>query len=175
MDIYLIRHTSVDVPEGTCYGQTDVPTRDTFEQEASLTKAKLSGTTFDAVFTSPLTRARKLAAYCGYPDAVPDDRLMEMSMGDWEMQKFDNIRDENLQAWYDNYLHVRSTGGESFEDLYRRVASFLKELGHQSYDRVAIFAHGGVLMAARVFASQITAEEALRRLTPYGGIIRLEL
>jgi broad specificity phosphatase PhoE len=95
MDIYLIRHTSVDVPEGTCYGQTDVPTRDTFEEEASLTKAKLAGMTFDKVFTSPLTRARKLAAYCGYPDAVADERLMEMDMGDWEMQKFDEIKDAN--------------------------------------------------------------------------------
>ena len=25
MVVYLIRHTSVDVPQGVCYGQTDVP------------------------------------------------------------------------------------------------------------------------------------------------------
>jgi alpha-ribazole phosphatase len=175
MELYLIRHTSVDVPQGTCYGQTDVPTRDSFEQEAALTKQNLEGLTFDKVFTSPLSRARKLAAYCGFTDAMADDRLMEMNMGDWEMQNFDDIKDENLQAWYDNYLHVRSTNGESFEDLYKRVASFLSDLEHEHYQRVAIFAHGGVLMAARVFANQITAEEALRILTPYGGIIRLDL
>ena len=27
MNIYLIRHTSVDVPKGLCYGQSDVPLR----------------------------------------------------------------------------------------------------------------------------------------------------
>ncbi|MBR4088169.1 MAG: alpha-ribazole phosphatase, partial [Bacteroidales bacterium] len=25
MDVYLVRHTSVDVPGGVCYGQSDVP------------------------------------------------------------------------------------------------------------------------------------------------------
>ena len=175
MEIYLIRHTSVDVPEGTCYGQTDVPTRDTFETEAAITREKLEGLEFDNVFTSPLTRASKLATSCGFPDAEQDTRLMEMSMGDWEMQKFDEIKDQNLQAWYDNYLHVRSTNGESFEDLYERVSSFLRDLGRMPYKRVAIFAHGGVLMAARVYACQITPEEAFRALTPYGGIINLNL
>ena len=41
MEVVLIRHTSVDVPKGTCYGQTDVPVRDTFEQEAELTRQGL--------------------------------------------------------------------------------------------------------------------------------------
>ncbi len=39
MNIYLIRHTSVDVPKGLCYGQSDdVPLRPTFEIEAAVTK-----------------------------------------------------------------------------------------------------------------------------------------
>ena len=33
MEIYLIRHTSVDVPAGYAYGQTDVPLKPTFEEE----------------------------------------------------------------------------------------------------------------------------------------------
>ena len=42
MNIYLIRHTSVDVPKGLCYGQSDVPLRPTFEAEAAVTKAKIN-------------------------------------------------------------------------------------------------------------------------------------
>lgn len=41
MEVILIRHTSVDVPTGVCYGQTDVPLRATFEQEAAVTAAGL--------------------------------------------------------------------------------------------------------------------------------------
>ena len=31
MVIYFMRHTAVDVPQGVCYGQTDVPLKPTFE------------------------------------------------------------------------------------------------------------------------------------------------
>ena len=52
MEVVMIRHTSVNVAKGTCYGWTDVPVSDTFEQEASITKSKLDGITFDAVYYS---------------------------------------------------------------------------------------------------------------------------
>jgi broad specificity phosphatase PhoE len=42
MEVILIRHTSVDVPPGVCYGQTDVPLKPTFEQEAAVTQENLS-------------------------------------------------------------------------------------------------------------------------------------
>ena len=41
MEVILIRHTSVDVPPGVCYGQTDVPLKPTFEQEAAVTQENL--------------------------------------------------------------------------------------------------------------------------------------
>ena len=42
MKVYLIRHTAVDVPSGTCYGQTDVPLKSTFEAEAAQTLRNLN-------------------------------------------------------------------------------------------------------------------------------------
>ena len=38
MEIYLVRHTSVDIPAGYAYGQTDVPLRPSFEDEAEAVK-----------------------------------------------------------------------------------------------------------------------------------------
>ena len=76
MEITLIRHTSVDVPKGICYGQTDVPLKDSFEQEAALTAEQLKDQRFDKVYTSPLSRCARLADYCGYPEAIRDKRLM---------------------------------------------------------------------------------------------------
>lgn len=175
MEVYLIRHTSVDVPPGTCYGQTDVPLRDTFEAEAAVTRAGLDGLHFDAVFTSPLTRAVRLAAFCGYPDAVRDDRVKEMDMGEWEMQRFDDITDPQLQRWYDNYLHERTQGGECFMDLYARVRDFLYDVRGCGYRRIAVFAHGGVLIAARALAGQIDVNKGFGNLTPYGGIEHIEI
>ena len=130
---------------------------------------------FDKVYTSPLTRCVRLATFCGYPDAERDDRLKELNFGDWEMHRFDEIADANLERWYADYLHVKATNGESFEDQYRRVADFLDELRQKPYEQVAIFAHGGILLNAQIYAGIIKPEEAFGALTPYGGIVKIEL
>ncbi len=175
MTIYLIRHTSVDVPQGVCYGQTDVPLKLSFMHEAEETFKQIEHIRFDKVFTSPLTRCIRLATYCGHPEAIRDKRIMEINLGDWEMQKYDEITDPNLQAWYEDYFHVRATHGESFEDLYLRIADFLDELRQQPYNQVAVFAHGGVLLSALIYAGVLKKEEALKNLPPYGGIVKIEL
>ncbi|MBP3252411.1 MAG: histidine phosphatase family protein, partial [Prevotella sp.] len=111
MEVVLIRHTRVDVPKGTCYGQTDVPVAATFEIEAEATRLALADyQPFDCVYSSPLTRARRLASYCGYDHPLTDRRLMEMSMGQWEMQRYDDISDPYLQQWYDDYMHLPTPG-----------------------------------------------------------------
>ena len=176
MQIVLIRHTSVDVPLGFCYGHTDVPLKDTFEQEAAVTKKNLEPLEpFDKVYCSPLSRCVKLATYCGYPDAERDERIKELNFGAWEMQKFDEIKDPHLQEWFDDYLHVPVTNGESFMQLYQRVAAFLDEVRKKPYERVAVFAHGGVLVSAQAYAGLVKFEDAFSALTPYGGVIELAL
>lgn len=174
MEVILVRHTSVDVPKGTCYGWTDVPVRDTFEQEAAETLGNLrKHFPFDAAFTSPLTRARKLATFCGFPDAVCDDRLKEMNMGDWEMHLYDEIKDPHLKEWYDDYMNQSTTGGESFPQLYARVAQFLDELRQKDFRRVVIFSHGGVLISAGLYAGLYDEDSAWDHLVPHGGILKI--
>ena len=176
MEIVLIRHTSVDVPQGTCYGQTDVPVKTTFEQEAAETKKNLEPLgPFDKVYCSPLTRCVKLATYCGYPDAERDNRIKELNFGAWEMQKFDEIKDPRMQKWFDDYLNVPVTDGESFMQLYQRVAAFIDEVRQKPYERVAVFAHGGVLLCAQAYAGVVKLEEAFSALTPYGGVITIKI
>ncbi len=175
MEITFIRHTSVAVAKGTCYGQSDVPLAESFESEAEVVKLALAGRQFDAAYSSPLTRARRLAEYCGFGDATLDDRLMEMFMGDWEMRRFDDIDDSNLQRWYDDYMNVATTGGESFPMLYQRVASFIDHLKTLPHRHVAVFAHGGTLMCAGIYAQLFTPAEAFDHLAPYGGMITIRV
>ncbi len=176
MRVYLVRHTRTEVPPGICYGWSDVDVADTFEQEAAEVRRRLSGTAFDHAYTSPLQRAVKLATYCGYAHATRDDRLKEMNMGTWEMLPYDEIDDPHLQEWYKDYMHLPATGGEGFPDLRRRVDNFLDSLRTQPYQRVVIFAHGGVLMAAGLYAG-LWEEERYSELhiPPFGGIIEIEI
>ena len=176
MEVILVRHTSVDVPTGTCYGQTNVPLRSTFEEEAMIVASALQGyAPFDRVYTSPLSRCTRLATFWGYADAQRDKRLLEMNFGEWEMQQYEEIEDPQLQAWYADWKQVSATGGESFVQQYERVAQFLSELKEKPYSKVAIFSHGGVLTCAKMYAEELSAEEAFASPTPYGGIINLTI
>lgn len=175
MKIYLIRHTSVEVPAGTCYGQTDVSLKTSFEKEAAETLKKLAGISFDKAYSSPLSRCTRLASYCGYPNAEKDHRIQEINFGKWEMQKFDEIKDPKLQQWYNDYLDVSPTGGESFRMQLQRVSEFLIELKQKPYEKVAIFTHAGVILCAQIFIGILPIQEAFDAVTHYGDIQILTL
>jgi len=174
MEIYLIRHTSVDVPPGYTYGQTDVPLRPSFEEEAAIVKSNLEGMEFDKVWTSPLSRCTRLATYCGYPDAEREDRIMELNFGDWEMKSWDELSaDPRSKAWFDDWINICSPNGESMMDLFKRVSAFLDEIREKNFKRVCLFAHGGVLTCARIYAGHYEIKNAFDNMPTYGSIIKL--
>lgn len=174
MEIYLVRHTSVDVPQGYTYGQTDVPLRPSFEEEAEIVKNNLAGIEFDKVWTSPLSRCTRLAAYCGYPDAEREDRIKEVHFGDWEMKSWDELNaDPYSKAWFADWINICTPHGESFMDQFKRVSAVLDEIRISGMKRVCLFAHGGVLTCARIYAGHYPMEEAFSNMPPYGSVIQL--
>lgn len=174
MEIYLVRHTSVDVPPGYTYGQTDVPLRPTFEEEAAIVKSQLNGIVFDKVWTSPLTRCVRLANYCGFTDAEREDRIKEINFGKWEMKSWDELNnDPHSVEWFKDWVNVKSPGGESLMDQFIRVSSFLDEIRKSELNRVCLFAHGGVLTCSRVYAGHYTMAETFNNMPVYGSVIRL--
>lgn len=177
MEIYFIRHTSVDVTPGYCYGNTDVETKSSFAEEAECVKGKLSDLKFDQVYTSPLSRAVKLAAYCGYGDAVHDARLKELNFGEWEMKNYDELyaNDERFKSWSNNYLTERCPEGESFSDLFSRVEDFINETKKQGYERIAAFCHGGILASAMLIAGIVDKDNLFSNIPPYGSVIKIEI
>ena len=173
------------VEPGVCYGQTDVDVASSFEEEAERVRLALEGCRFSRVFTSPLTRCVKLAEYCGFGGAVRDSRLMEMNFGEWEMQRFDEISDPRLQLWYDDYIHIAPTGGESFLDQQRRIKEFMDELcavptatrrqtgtsaGEES---ILVFTHAGVITHAKVIAGMADSGNAFADMPRFGEIVRI--
>lgn len=172
MEIYLIRHTAVGVPEGMCYGQTDVPLKETFEEEARIVKENLKRVRPDAVFSSPLSRCTRLANYCGFENAVLDDRLKELHFGDWETRQWDEI---DMSVWETDWVNPPAPNGESFMQMYRRVASFFDDLKGRSFDTVFVFAHGGVISCARVYFEQADIQETFDLMPRYGEIVKFHL
>lgn len=176
MIVYIVRHTSV-VWDGhyICYGNTDVDVRETFEQEAAVTKQRLEGLSFDAVFTSPLQRAEKLATYCGYPDAVRDARLKEMNFGSWEGRPWDEIIvGQTTEEFFLEYIHRPTPGGESQQMQYERVRDFILEKKAMGYGCILVFCHGGVINCVRTLAGHCKLNEAFATIPDFGSVTRLE-
>jgi alpha-ribazole phosphatase len=176
MKLVFIRHTSVDVAKGICYGNTDVALAPTFAQEARLVKEKLKEYEFDKTYCSPLSRCVRLAEFCGYPDAIKDDRLKEINFGEWEMKAYDEITDPKLQEWYSDYINVAPPGGESVIDQSKRLHSFINEIKRKHPEAVTgIFTHGGILINALVSYGGKTYGEIYDSIPPYGSIIEIEV
>ncbi len=174
MKITLVRHTSVALPPGVCYGKSDVATAPTFPEEAAAVKKKLQGQFFPYVYCSPSTRCRKLAEILTSMEPVCDSRLMEMDFGEWEGKYYDDITDPRLQEWYADYVHVRATGGESFLDQQARFSDFIADLKALGKNDVLIVTHAGILMQAQILAG-VPEEEVFRRKISFGEILSLDL
>ena len=84
MNLIVVRHTSVSVPPGTCYGQTDIPLSVNFTIEFERIREKLQEYNYCAVYSSPLTRCSLLAEHLsnGLP-VILDERLSELNFGKW--------------------------------------------------------------------------------------------
>ena len=148
MKITLIRHTRVAVETGICYGWSDVGVAPSFETEASRVKENISNEQFDIVYSSPLSRCRKLAAFCGFHEPILDDRLKELNFGEWEMKKWDDLTDPRLELWYKDWIHLPAGGGESY---------------------ACIFTHRGVIACSMVYAGICPIEESFSIEVDYGS------
>lgn len=175
MKITLIRHTRVAVALGTCYGWTDVEVAPTFESEAFQVKKSISGEHFDIVYSSPLSRCRKLASFCNFPAPLVDDRLKELNFGIWEMQNWDTLSDPSLQDWYKDWIHLPAGGAESYADQCHRVAEFLDELRQSGHPNACIFTHRGVIACAMVYAGICSVEDSFSFEVDYGSKNVIEL
>jgi alpha-ribazole phosphatase len=174
MEIYLIRHSTTEIEKGVCYGQTDIPLAESFSDEAHQLLSYLP-TTFDAVFSSSSSRCIKLARLIKSKQLIIDNRLLEMNFGDWEMKKWDEINQEALNKWMQDFVNVRVPQGENFIDLYKRVCDFMENLKKTNYQKIAIVTHAGVI---RSFVSKIldrSLEKAFEIQVNYCSITKINM
>lgn len=173
MEVFLIRHTRPEIPSGICYGQTDIPLKDTFPSESVLVLSKLPKP-FDAVFTSPLMRCLKLAHIISEGGTLKQDNLlMELNFGDWEMKAWDDIPKEELNPWMENFVTHKVPNGEAFSDLIQRTDDFLEGLINTAYKQVALVCHAGVIRAMLIKALNVPYENAFKLSIDYGSVSKL--
>jgi len=180
MKLHLLRHTRPDVPEGICYGQSDVDVAGSFGQELEKVRGLIGQIDYTQVYCSPLQRCVKLARGIGIGTAGMklDERLMEMHFGNWEMKKWGDIEQgPEARGWFADYMRSRVPEGESYRDLQERVRDFIRDL-QVSPDKgeKLIICHKGIILAFMALTDPAADEaELFRKEIAYGALITLEL
>jgi alpha-ribazole phosphatase len=183
LKLTLIRHTSLQVPAGVCYGQSDVDVSAHFMQEVAQLKEKLAlhqqASRIDAVYASPLQRCSKLALALGLDLGLQpiqhDDRLKELHFGDWEMQAWDDLPREYFDEWAQNYAHMAPPNGETFSQLQARGVDFLNHaLQAHPQQHVVAVTHGGMIRALVAHVLNMPLKGLFRFEIDYASITQLD-
>lgn len=103
-------------------------------RQAEATRDLLAIRPIDRCYCSPMLRAVQTAAIVAAPHGLtpqPLDTLTECDVGRWEGLDWQTIRDldpNGFQRFQDNPAEFGYPGGESFRDVFNRVAPALDEL-----------------------------------------------
>jgi alpha-ribazole phosphatase len=186
VDLVLIRHPALAVEAGVCYGASDVALAGDAVQEAEALARRLEALGARAparIESSPLVRCSHVAnALATTHGVVPgiDARLAEMDFGAWELQRWDAIGREQIDAWAADFDHARPHGGESVAQFEARVRTWFAGAnaavppGTPASDKVAwVVTHAGVIRAMTACALGLPLSRCVRWPLEYGALVWL--
>lgn len=182
MSMLFVRHAeSADWARQVCHGTLDVPLSGGGVVQAGRISKHLEDATFDAVYTSPRSRAVATAATVasehGLEPVIRED-LAEIDFGAFEGRTFDEIAASHAVVyaqWMSEPASVRFPGGESFGDLRARVSSEIARIRREHEGgSVAVVTHGGVIRAVLADVMGLNDEAIFRIDQSCGGMTLVE-
>lgn len=144
MLLYLVRHGETDWnAQRRIQGRTDIPLNDTGRAQARRAGELLARREWDAVITSPLSRAVEtgaiIAAELGLPVPDVDDRLVERDYGEAEGMDISEV-DRRFPPGVD------PVGRETPEQVVARAMAALLDIAEAHPGQsVVVVAHGGLI------------------------------
>lgn len=156
--LVLLRHGETEwSASGQHTGRTDIPLTAAGEKQARFAGTALANYEFAAVYTSPLTRARRTAELAGYADAVVDEDLAEWDYGpvdgrtshdvSAELGREFLIFDDGVRVLPPSAEHGHGRLGETLEDVATRAARVMAR-AEETLARRAEDGGGDVLLVA---------------------------
>jgi broad specificity phosphatase PhoE len=158
-ELWLVRHGETAwSASGQHTSRTDIPLTETGRLRAEKLREYLKGTKFDAVFVSPMKRARETCAIAGFGDvAKVNDGLKEWDYGVYEGKTTKEIQAQipGWSVWKDEIV-----GGETVEHVGERADKVIAQAlaAAPDFGKVALFAHAHILriLAARWIGLEAT-------------------
>ncbi|GAB2468813.1 histidine phosphatase family protein [Xylanimonas ulmi] len=156
--LVLLRHgeTAWSVT-GQHTGRSDIPLTRAGEDQARQAGAALAAYDFDAVYTSPLARARRTAQLAGFAGAVVDPDLAEWDYGPVDGRTAHEVSTlighefriftDGVRALPPDPAHSEGRPGELLEEVYARATAVVERAERTLRDGgdVLVVAHGHLL------------------------------
>ena len=151
MKIWIARHGQTDLNHNRrMQGLTDCPLNEKGIRQAHQSRSNIGDVHFDAVYSSPLQRAKLTGSIIGNvdpADIIVDQRLIEVDFGRYEQRKYYLLGPAMTAYWACPKLFPAPPTVETIDSMKRRASSFLQELETRDCDNVLVACHGGIMRA----------------------------
>jgi broad specificity phosphatase PhoE len=148
--LILVRHgrTAANA-SGLLLGRADPPLDEVGVAQSAGVAAELRDAS--RVVTSPLARTRATAEALGVPVSV-DERWLELDYGEWDERPLRDVPPRDWATWMAD-PGFAPPGGESLEELGRRVCAACDDLADEAAERdVVVVSHVSPIKAAVAWA-----------------------
>lgn len=185
MKIYLVRHTETF---GNLENRFNGITESDYTEKGLAVKEKVidyfkklnTRESFDTIYTSPISRARKIADDIGVfldlkPKIVED--LKEFNFGIFEGLKISEAQElypDEFNNWMQDYINVEISGGDSFVKKSKVLHKWLKIVSNLNNSSIIIITHGAVIRSLLAYFLDLDLEDSWHFDIPLGGICEIE-
>lgn len=180
--VYVFRHGRTrDNVESVFSGWRDSKLTKSGLDDAKIVALRLKSKKIQAAFHSSLSRSKDtlqemLKFHKECRQIIKDDRIIERNYGKFSgrthLAIVKKYGPEQYDTWHRGFYN-RPLGGESFADVEKRVAKFVKSLLifiKKNKVNVAISAHGNSIRLFRKIVEKKTAKEAVTWEIPYDKV-----
>jgi Fructose-2,6-bisphosphatase len=148
-------------------GREEVGLNETGRFQSLALQQALAGFSFDALFSSPILRARETAQILleGRPlNPIWEERLVEVDYGQWVGKTFAEVRDVPGYVPYFKRLETPvAPGGETLFQVRDRMLAFLEEIKKKHPDQVVLaVSHADTIKCVLMAILQIPFENIWR-------------
>ncbi len=163
--LYIIRHgeTNSNIRR-TCLGHKDVELNESGKAQALDLCKRLANVQFDAVYSSPLSRAISTIAPYEKTPVIMNFALIERDFGIWDDMTFDEIKSaypNEYEKWHADWLGYKIPEGESSAEVQSRVNDVMdKIINNHPNGTVAVVTHLGTARHIISHLLGLTAEQS---------------
>lgn len=164
VELYIVRHGETDTNyTGKINGSaTDLDLNQTGRKQVNYLLKSLNINDFDEVYSSPLKRAYQTAEILNQNvhEIHTDARLWEINYGSWDGLVADEVKakhpdgfDENGYITEDYVKYAQQ--GESYQQVWERLESFLKDMKEKGDQKILVVCHGFVTRSLVKLVTQV--------------------